>query len=314
MSLDYNYRHLYYFWVVAQEGGMTRGAERLGVAVQTVSAQVRELERALGHALLQPAGRGLTLTEAGWAAMREADRIFALGQALPDRVREAAQALQTQRLAVGASGGLPKLLVWRLLQPVLAEPRLRLHIREHPIDDLLADLALHRLDLVLTDRPPPTHPGLRLHSQRLGASSVAWYASPAWVAARESFPQSLAQVPVLLPTLPSAMRLGLDLWFEQAGVRPRVAGEFDDSALLKTFGASGLGVFPATASVHDDLVGRYGVQRIGVCHGVEESVYAVAVDRPVPHPLVERLLGQAAQQLHGPAAPDGAVSLAPAAP
>jgi LysR family transcriptional activator of nhaA len=311
MSLDYNYRHLYYFWVVAQEGGMSRGAQRLGVAVQTVSAQVRELERALGHALLQPSGRGLTLTEAGWAAMREADRIFALGQALPERVREAAQALRTQRLAVGASGGLPKLLVWRLLQPVLAEPRLRLHIREHPIDDLLADLALHRLDLVLTDRPPPTHPGLRLHSQRLGAFPVAWYAAPAWRAARDGFPQSLGQVPVLLPTLPSAMRLGLDLWFEREGVRPRVAGEFDDSALLKTFGSSGLGVFPATESMHADLVGRYGVERLGTCHGVEEPVYVVAVDRPVPHPLVERLLGQAVQQLQAPVEP---VSPAPAAP
>ena len=151
MSLGFNYRHLYYFWVVAKEGGISRAAARLDMAVQTVSTQVRELERALGHALLKPAGRGLVLTEAGVAAMRQADQIFQLGEQLPERLREAVSS-PGLRLAVGISDGLPKLVVRRLLQPVLPEPMLRLLCHEDEFDGLLADLALHRLDVVLADR------------------------------------------------------------------------------------------------------------------------------------------------------------------
>ena len=175
MSLGFSYRHLYYFWVVAKEGGMSRAAARLDMAVQTVSAQVRELERALGHALLKPAGRGLVLTEAGMAAMRQADQIFQLGEQLPERLREAVSA-PGLRLAVGISDGLPKLVVRRLLQPVLPEPKLRLLCHEDEFDGLLADLALHRLDVVLADRAAPAHPNLKVYSHALGSSTLSWYA------------------------------------------------------------------------------------------------------------------------------------------
>lgn len=289
MSLDFSYRHLYYFWVVAKEGGIARGAARLGVAVQTVSAQVRELEQALGHALLQPAGRGVALTEAGRAAMLQAEQIFQLGAALPDRVREAAT-VPAVRLAVGVGGGLPKLVVWRLLAPVLDEPHLRLQIGEQAFELMLADLVLHRLDVVLADRAAPPQPGLRLYSHRLGGSPVGWYAPPAWVAAgSEDFPRSLARVPVLLPTQSATVRAGLDQWFERSALHPRVVGEFDDSAMLKTFGAGGMGVFPAADWVHDDLVARYGVCRIGSSPGVEEPFFAIAADKRIQHPLVQRL-------------------------
>ena len=289
MSLDFSYRHLYYFWVVAKEGGIARGAARLGVAVQTVSAQVRELEQVLGHALLQPAGRGVALTEAGRAAMLQAEQIFQLGAALPDRVREAAT-VPAVRLAVGVGGGLPKLVVWRLLAPVLDEPHLRLQIGEQAFEPMLADLVLHRLDVVLADRAAPPQPGLRVYSHRLGGSPVGWYAPPAWVAAgAEDFPRSLARVPVLLPTPSATMRAGLDQWFERSALHPRVVGEFDDSAMLKTFGAGGMGVFPAADWVHDDLVARFGVQRIGSSPGVEEPFFAIAADKRIQHPLVQRL-------------------------
>lgn len=294
MSLDFSYRHLYYFWVVAKEGGVARGAARLGVAVQTVSAQVRELEHALGHALLRPAGRGVTLTEAGRAAMLQAEQIFQLGAALPDRVRDAAT-VPAVRLAVGVGGGLPKLVVWRLLQPVLAEPQLRLQIGEQAFEPMLADLVLHRLDVVLADRAAPQQPGLRVYSHRLGGSPVGWYAPPAWFAAgSENFPHSLAHVPVLLPTRSATMRVALDQWFEREGLRPRIVGEFDDSAMLKTFGAGGLGVFPAVDWVHDDLVARFGVRRIGGSPGVEEPFFAIAADKRIEHPLVQRLWAESA--------------------
>lgn len=290
MSLRFNYRHLYYFWVVAKQGGLARAADRLGIAVQTVSAQVRELERALGHALLRPAGRGVALTEAGVAALRQAELIFQLGEELPAAVREAVST-PSLRLAVGISDGLPKLVVRRLLLPVLGEPHLRLLCHEDEFADLLADLALHRLDVVLADRPAPPNPSLKLYSHALGASPLAWFAPPRLAAAaRRGFPRSLAEVPVLLPTAHAAVRLALDQWFERQGLRPRLVGEFEDSALLKTFGAGGLGVFPAAVLVDDELRERYGVRRIGDCDGVDERFFAIGTEKKVQHPLVQRLL------------------------
>lgn len=290
MSPAFSYRHLYYFWVVAKEGGVSRAAARLDMAVQTVSAQVRELERSLGHVLLKPAGRGLALTDAGVAAMRQADLIFQLGEQLPALLQDAVGA-PSVRLLVGIADSLPKLVTRRLMQPVLHEERLRLLCHVDEFEDLLGDLALHRLDVVLADRAVPPNPSLRLYGHALGASGVSWYATPALAAqARRGFPQSLAQVPVLLPTTHAAVRLRLDRWFEQAGMRPRVVGEFEDSALLKTFGESGMGAFPAADLVHDELVGHYGVERIGRCDGVEEHFYAISAEKKVAHPLVQRLL------------------------
>ena len=294
MRPGFNYKHLHYFWVVAKEGGMARAAERLDVAVQTVSAQVRELEQALGHALLKPAGRGLALTEAGEAALRQADQIFQLGEQLPDVVRDAATQ-PALRLAVGISDGLPKIVVHRLITPVLAEPGLRLLCHEGGFDELLAELALHKLDLVLSDRPAPVNANLKLYSHALGGSDLGWYAPAALAtAARKGFPQSLAQVPVLLPTAHATVRVQIDTWFARHGVRPNVVGEFEDSALLKTFGAGGMGVFPAALLVHDDLVEHYRVKPVGGCDGVREQFYAIGTERRVQHPLIRKLVEAAA--------------------
>lgn len=290
MSLSFSYRHLYYFWVVGKEGGISRAAARLDMAVQTVSTQVRELERSLGYELLKPAGRGLVLTEAGVAAMQQADQIFSLGEQLPAFVRDAVSA-PSARLAVGVSNGLPKLVVRSLMQPVVNEPHLRLLCHEGEISELLADLALHRLDLVLTDRSAPPNANVKVYSHSLGASALAWYAAPELAAlAKRGFPQSLAKVPVILPTPRVAVRPLLDQWFERQGVRPRIVGEFDDSALLKTFGASGMGVFPAVEMVHDELETRYAVKRVGPCQGVTEQFFAIGTERKVQHPLVQRIL------------------------
>jgi LysR family transcriptional activator of nhaA len=290
MSTTFNYKHLYYFWVVAKEGGISRAADKLDMAVQTVSAQVRELERSLGYALLKPAGRGLVLTDAGVAAMQQADQIFHLGEDLPARVRDAVSA-PTVRLAVGICDGLPKLVVHRLIQPVIATPHLRLVCHEGNLDDLLGDLALHRLDVVLSDRPAPINPNIKLYNHALGSSTIGWYGTAAILKdAGKDFPQSLADVPMLLPTPHTAVRDRLDQWFEQRAIRPRIVGEFADSALLKTFGASGMGVFPAAEWVHDDLLAHYAVQRIGPCEGVTEQFFAIGTEKKVQHPLVQRLL------------------------
>lgn len=290
MSLSFSYRHLYYFWVVAREGGMARAADRLGMAVQTVSTQVRELERALGCTLLKPAGRGLVLTEAGQAALRQADQIFQLGDQLPAAVRGAAQTPGV-RLAVGLSDSLSKLMVRKLLEPVINEPNLRLVCHERPFEALLGDLALHRFDVVLADKLPPPNPNLKLYSHDLGASPLAWYAPPALLsAARKRFPHSLSKVPVLLPTEHASVRSRLDQWFERMGVVPHVVGEFEDNALLATFGSAGMGVFPAVESLHDKLARRYEVTLVAACEGVSEQFYAIGTEKKVMHPLVQRLL------------------------
>jgi LysR family transcriptional regulator, transcriptional activator of nhaA len=290
MSTPFNYKHLYYFWVVAKEGGISRAADKLDMAVQTVSAQVRELERSLGYALLKPAGRGLVLTEAGLVAMQQADQIFQLGEALPARVRDAVSA-PIVRLAVGICDGLPKLVVRRLIQPAMVEPNLHLLCHEGSLNDLLGDLALHRLDVVLSDRPAPANPNIKLYSHSLGTSTIGWYGSAELVAAAgQDFPRSLGNVPLLLPTAHTAVRDRVDQWFEQRAIRPRVVGEFADSALLKTFGASGMGVFPAAEWVHDDLLTYYAVKRLGPCEGVSEQFFAIGTEKKVHHPLVQRLL------------------------
>lgn len=309
MSLGFSYRHLYYFWVVANEGSMSRAAARLGIAVQTLSAQVRLLERSLGHALLRPAGRSLALTDAGVAARRQADQIFLLGEELPERVRDAAVA-PTLRLALGISDGVPKLIVRELLLPVLAEPRLRLVSHEGGLDELLGDVALHRLDVMFADRPAPPNPSLRLFSHRLDLSPLAWYGAPALAAVvGTDFPAGLDRVPVLLPTVQAASRLPLEQWFDRHHLRPRIAGEFEDHALMTTFAAGGMGLFPAPVRLGAALAAHYGLVMVGRSEGVEEAVYATVADRRIVHPLVQRLIAGGGL----PDAPAGAPDAADAA-
>ena len=290
MTLAFNHRHLYYFWVVAKEGSMSRAAERLDMAVQTVSAQVRELERDLGCQLLRPAGRGLALTDAGQVALQQAEQIFQLSQALPGQVLATTQA-PVVRLAVGIADGLAKLEVQRLLQPVLDVPNLRLVCDDGEMDDLLADLVLHRLDVVLTDRPAPSSAQRKVHSHSLGTSNLGWYGAPRWWgAAHPGFPASLQGVPLLLPTPHSAVRSQLDRWLQQHSLRPQVVAEIEDSALLETFGSTGLGIFPAALAAQGALRKRSQVQLIGACDGVQEHCYAISTERKVMHPLVQRIL------------------------
>ena len=289
MAARFSYRHLRYFWVVAKEGGFTAAATRLGIAVQTISAQVRELERDLGHELLKPAGRRVVLTEAGAAVLRQADQIFALGEQLPDVVRSATSPPRL-RLTVGISDGVSKLVVNQLLQPVMGQANLHLLCQEDEFDDLLGDLALHRLDVVLADQPAPTNPSLRVYTHPLGKSELAWYAPESLIAvAQHDFPRSLSRAPVLLPTRHAAVRVRLDRWFEREGILPNVVGEFEDSALLATFGAAGMGVFPAPTLSHRDLMHR-GLKWIGSCTDVVEEHFLICTERKVVHPLVQLLL------------------------
>ncbi|KNZ31950.1 MAG: LysR family transcriptional regulator [Methylibium sp. NZG] len=289
-----NYRHLHYFWVVTKEGGFARAAERLDMAVQTISAQVRELEKALGHQLLKPAGRGVALTEAGQAAFARAEEIFQIGQMIPDDVREAAEG-KVARLAVGLSDGISKLAAHKLLEPVLATPSLRLVCHEGEFEQLLAELALHHLDLVLAGQAAPRNPNLRLTSDRLVESAVDWYGPAEHVrkADVDQFPQSLNRLPVLLPTRHSALRSTLDHWFEAQGLRPHIVGEFEDSALLAVFAARGLGVFPVSRLGADDVGLMRGLRPLGRCDDLKEEVHAIRSRRGQHHPLALQIIAAA---------------------
>ncbi|TWO68464.1 transcriptional activator NhaR [Caenimonas sedimenti] len=292
MAAPLNYRHLYYFWVVAKEGGIARAAERLEMAIQTVSAQVRALEQSLGYALFKPAGRALALTEAGQAALTYADQIFQLGEELPEAVRDAATG-QALRLRVGMSDGLPKLVVRQLLHPVV-ETGARLLCHEDEFDRLLADLALHRLDAVLSDRAAPANPNLRLYSHKLGEAPLAWFAPASLFAKRRpgKFPACLATLPLLLPTGHTAVRPRIDQWLEREGLRPRIAGEFEDSALLAAFGLSGMGAFPASSWSQAELVADPRLVLLGETPQLVEAFYLISAERRIHHPLVQRLLGE----------------------
>ncbi|WP_144140616.1 LysR family transcriptional regulator [Paraburkholderia sp. BCC1884] len=289
-----NYRHLYYFWIVVKEGGFARAAERLDMAVQTISAQVRELEKSIGRQLLKPAGRGVTMTEAGETAFHRAEQIFQIGEALLDEMREAGGE-GVARLAVGLSDGISKLAAHALLAPVLGTPSLRLLCHEGEHAELMSELALHRLDLVLACQPAPHNTDLRVVSQRLVGSPVDWYGPAELVrkAGRGGFPHCLAELPVLLPTRHSALRARLDRWFETEGIRPRIVGEFEDSALMAVFAARGLGVFPLAELGAEDLSLLRGLRWLGRAEGVIEEVHAIRSRRGQHHVLASQVIAAA---------------------
>lgn len=289
-----NYRHLHYFWVVVKEGGFARAAERLDMAVQTISAQVRELEKSLGHQLLKPAGRGITMTEAGQAAFARAEEIFQIGQLIQDEVREAASGTLA-RLAVGLSDGISKLAAHALLAPVLGNPSLRLLCHEGETDELLGELALHRLDLVLASHAAPHNQNLRLTSERLVASPVDWYGPASLVrkSAVDQFPQCLAALPILLPTGHSSLRARLDRWLEAQGIAARIVGEFEDSALMAVFAARGLGVFPLAELGAEDLSLLRGLRWLGRADGVIDEIHAIRSRRGQHHALASQVVATA---------------------
>lgn len=296
---DLNYRHLLYFWAVAKEGSITRAAERLGLSVQTISTQLGLLERQLGQALLAPQGRSLTLTEAGRTALVHAEQIFQIG----DRLRKAmAERAPTRpKFAVGVTDAVPKLIAFRLLESLLLPPlAVRLECIEGEFDHLLGELALNRLDLVIADRSAPHRANLKLHSHLLGNVVIALFGSTdLYKRYGKSFPHGLDGAPMLLPARTDPMRATLDVWLEENEIRPDIVGEFSDSALLKTFGRSGLGLFPAPLAMHIDILSQFGAKPLGSLRGVSESWYAISTHKRVPHPAVAIIHAAGGERLVG---------------
>lgn len=282
-----NYHHLLYFWTVVREGGVSRAAEKLRLAQPTVSAQVKLLEDTLGQTLFDRQGRRLVLTDTGRVVYRYADEIFGIGRELLETLKGRAPG-RPLHLTVGVANAVPKLIVHRLLMPALSgEEDVRLECREDRTETLLAELATHELDVVISDVPPPPHIRVKVFSHLLGESGTTFFAAgPLAGKLRRRFPQSLNDQPLLLPAPSTALRRALDQWFETEDLHPRVVGQFDDSALMKAFAQGGAGVFPAPSVIASEVVRQYRVQAVGQATGVHERYYAISVERRLKHPAV----------------------------
>jgi LysR family transcriptional activator of nhaA len=293
-----NYHHLLYFWSVAREGGVTAASKRLRLAQPTISAQIRALEDQLGDKLFRRAGRRLELTEIGRVVFGYAEEIFDLGQELLDTVRGRPSG-RPARLVIGIADVVSKLIAYRLLKPALglAEP-VRIVCREGKPEQLLAELATHRLDIVLTDSPMRGAVHVRAFNHLLGECGVTFVAAPQLAARyRRGFPRSLEGAPVLLPTDNTVLRRSLEQWFSTEQVRPVVAGEFEDSALMKAFGQHGMGLFPAPETVEAEICNQYGVRVVGRLKGIREQFYAISVERKIRHPAVTAIADAAREMM-----------------
>ena len=282
-----NYHHLLYFWTAAREGSITRACRVLHLTQPTVSGQIRELERALKTRLFERSGRSIALTETGRLVFRYADEIFALGRELQDALHDRPRG-QPLRFAVGIADTLPKVLVHRLLAPAstLGE-EVRITCIDGPPDRLLAELALHELDLVIGDYPAHPRPGLKVFNHLLGECGVSFCATkPLARRHQRGFPQSLSGAPFLLPYGNTALRRSLEEWFDERGIRPQVRGEFADSGLMKVFGASGEGIFAVPTAVEADVRRMYGVSVVGRERSIRERFYAISVEKRIKHPAV----------------------------
>ena len=282
-----NYHHLRLFQAVAREGHLTRASSRLHLTPQTVSSQIRDLEATIGEQLFRRSGRRLHLTDAGQVALRYTDEIFSLGQELLGTLRGQPSG-RPFRVRVGAPEALPKLIVHRLIEPALhLEEPTQIFCREGSPTALLADLAVHRLDVVLADSPIPPMAKIRAYNHLLGTCGITFMARPALAKTlRKDFPASLDGAPVLLPSEDAVLRRDLDGWFDKLGIQPRIVGEFEDSALLKSFGQAGEGFFVVPTVVEDEVARQYQVEVIAKTEEVTESFYAISVERRVRHPAV----------------------------
>ncbi len=295
-----NFKHLYYFWATAQAGGVVRAGEQLHTSPQTLSSQIKLLEERLGCKLLRKRGRTVELTEDGRVALGYADRIFAIGAELEAALgRPARPDGGALEFSVGIADAVPKAIAYRLLEPALAAaPQVRMICHEGKFPDLLAQLAVHRLDLVMADEPMSRQFSVRAFNHALGSTAMSFFAAPALARTLKGrFPHVLDGAPMLIQGSSSAMRRKLELWLEQQGVRPQPVGEFDDAALMKAFGREGRGVFMSPTVLEAETCEQYAVKVLGRSEELVEEFYAVSAERRIRHPCVAAVTTAARAQL-----------------
>jgi LysR family transcriptional activator of nhaA len=302
-----NFKHLHYFWVAAKAGGIVKGGEQLHTTPQTLSGQIKLLEARLGRALFRKSGRKLELTDEGRLALRYADEIFALGGELEAALRQrdrAGGAPLVQDFRVGIEDAVAKNVAYRLLQPALdlAQP-VRLICTEGRFDDLMAQLALNRMDLVIADEPITRKLSVKAYNHALGGSPMTFFAAPALKRTlKGSFPECLNGAPMLIPGPNASMRAPFEAWLTRLHLHPRVVAECDDSALMQAFGREGRGVFLTPSVVEAETAVQYGVQAIGRSEELVNDFYAISVERRITHPGVAAITQAARNELfHAPA-------------
>jgi LysR family transcriptional activator of nhaA len=294
-----NFKHLYYFWVTARAGGIMRAGEQLHTTPQTLSGQIKLLEDWLGRKLFRKSGRQLELTEHGRLALGYADQIFNLGSDLETALRQVKGAARRLEFRVGVADSVSKSIAYRLLEPAMsiAEP-VKLMASEGKFDDLLAQLALHRLDLVIADEPMPRRVSVKAFNHALGQSALSFFCTPGLKSrVKGAFPACLDGVPMLVPGASSSVRRQLEGWFARHQVAPVVVGEFDDAALMKAFGREGQGVFMAPTVLESETCSQFGAEVIGCTSELVEEFFAVSVERRITHPCVLAITDAARGQL-----------------
>lgn len=282
-----NYHHLLYFWTVAREGTIARAGEKLHLGQPAISTQLRQLEQSLGQKLFQKSGRNLELTEMGRMVYRYADEIFSLGREMLDSVKGRPTG-KPVRFVVGIVDVLPKLIAKRLLEPALqlSDP-LKLVCIEDSLERLLSELALHNVDIVLSDTPVTGAMRIRAFNHLLGESYMAVFGTKELARKyRKGFPKSLNGAPFLLQGRASAVRRSLETWFDAHDLHPQIRAEFDDSALLKVFGQAGEGLFAAPFVINDEICRQHEVELVGEIPSVREHFYAISAERRIKHPAV----------------------------
>lgn len=289
-----NFKHLHYFWMVAKQGSVVKASESLHVTPQTISGQIQHLEQSFGQALFEKAGRGLQLTDAGKLVLSYADDIFALGDELEDRMQHADVDAPVV-LRIGITDSVPKTIASRILQPALnMHERVRLVCRESSQENLLAEMALHKLDMVLADGPIPSNLGIRGYNHKLGSSSVSFLAARTLADTLEDdFPICLDGQSILIPSEGSQIHMPLLHWFQTQHVTPRITGEFDDSALMKAFGRDGAGIFVVPSAISDDVCEQFDAKELGRTEALNESFYVIANDRHLSNPAIEFIVDKA---------------------
>jgi LysR family transcriptional activator of nhaA len=282
-----NYSHLQYFWTVAREGSIAMASKVLHLTPQTISGQLKMLEDQIGEPLFQRVGRGLVLTDTGHLVNQYADEIFSLGAELTERVKGTRRGLPSL-LNVGTVNSIAKLIGCNILRPALELPEpVRVVCVEGTLEALLADLSVHRLDIVLSDRAIPAGLNVRAYAHLLGESTVSFFASRK-VASRylRNFPKSLDGAPVLLPVARSALRRSIDEFFEREEIRPHVVAEVADSAMLKALGEVSASIFPAPTAIASQVEEMYRCRRLGDIETVKETYFAISPERKLKHPAV----------------------------
>lgn len=293
-----NYRQLHYFWVVARTGSIVRASEQLNLTSQTISGQIGLFEQTYGIELFKRVGRQLELTESGRQILGYAEQMFQIGSELETLLRAGPEE-QHILFRVGVADVVPKSIVYRLLAPTMElDDVIRISCREDKLDRLLADLAIQRLDLVISDSPMPSHLGIKGYSQKLGECGLSFFATPALAKQHDlPFPACLHGAPLLIPGQETVVRSRLLRWFSEQQLQPRIIGEFDDSALMQAFGQSGSGIFVAPSVIADEVCRQYGVILIGETEAVNESFYAISVERKVKHPGIVAITEGARREL-----------------